>query len=113
VRFASFLFCRIRSSFFVALAAPVVSFTSGENIAGSDGGLVTVTGLDFRSSDLTASVGLGSQGCGTASWSSGTSVVCAASAGTGSGAAAVVTVGGVVGTRTGGFTFDGQCFVAT
>lgn len=90
----------------------MVSFTWAENIAGSDGGHVTITGLDFRSSDVTATGVLGTRSCDTGSWTSGTSVVCAAAAGTGPMAAGVVTAVGVVGTRTGGFSFDGcRCFV--
>ena len=78
-----------------------------ENTASSDGGLVTFSGLDFLSSDATATAGLGSQSCSTTSWASGTSVVCSATAGTGTAVDAVTTVGSAVGTQTGGFTFDG------
>ena len=86
---------------------PVVSFLWPENTASSDGGLVTVSGLDFLSSDATATAGLGSQSCSTTSWASGTSVVCSAKAEAGTAIDAVTTVGGVIGTQTGGFTFDG------
>ncbi len=88
-------------------AAPIVSFTRPQNTAGSDGGLVTVSGLDFLSSDATATARLGSQSCGTTSWASGTSVVCSATAETGTAIDTVTTVGSFVGTWTGGFTFDG------
>ena len=68
---------------------------------------MTVSGVDFLSSDATATAGLGSQSCSTTSWASGTSVVCSAMAETGAAVDAVTTVGSVVGTQTGGFTFDG------
>ena len=69
---------------------------------------MTVSGLNFRTSDSTATSGLGLQSCSTASWSSGTSIVCTAIVGTGSLLQIVITADSVVGTRTAGFTFDGK-----
>jgi len=59
--------------------SPVVTFVNRFNGVVSGGTSVTLTGLNFGSSDatLTASTGQMSKTCATASWTTGTSVVCA------------------------------------
>ena len=94
-------------------SAPAISFTKRENTAASGGGIVTVSGLNMRASDATSTAGIASQSCTTAAWSSGTSVMCSSAFGSGSLLEIVLTASGIVGTRSGQFTFDGDfvlCF---
>ena len=105
ILFALCPFSDMSSSF----AAPVVSFVLPSNTVLTDGGSITVTGLDFRSSEQTPSAGVQGVACTTSAWTSKTSVACAIDVGSGAGAAryAGVTVSGVVGTGSAQFTFDG------
>ena len=76
----------------------------------TSGGPLTVAGLNFRTSDLTVTASYSYQDCATASWASKTSVACAVYVGPSVGQLndVGVTASGVVGTRTGYFTFDGS-----
>ena len=97
------------------MTAPVVSFSNRQNIVLTDGGLVTVSGVNFRTSDLTTTVDLGLLSCMTTSWASKSSVACIAyvSSNTGDSKDIAVTASAIVGTRTHSFTFDGELqFVA-
>ena len=91
----------------VLVPAPMISFSASENTAASGGGLVTVSGLGFRLTDLTPTAGLASRSCATASWSSRSSVACSAPAGVGAVLEIAMTASGAVGTRSWDFTFDG------
>ena len=90
--------------------APVVSFTRAQNIAITDGGIVTVSGVNFRTSDMTNSNAISDNLCNTAAWASKTSVICNFYAATSTGPRKdiVVTANSIVGTRTQRFTFDGN-----
>ena len=92
--------------------APVASYAV-LNTAQSYGGSVTVSGLSFRYVEYTATVQLVSAVCETASWSSASSVRCLASSLWDAEAslydamrAVQVTVGGLVGTMTEGFSLS-------
>ena len=92
------------------VAAPVASAYAPGNAAKTGGSTVTISGLNFGAYSLTASVSAtGVDMCGTASWTSGTTVECRVIAATAVKTSyAKVTVGAVVGTRVGVyFTFDG------
>ena len=95
--------------YFTLTTAPIVSFYLPSNIVVTDRGIVTVLGVNFRTSDMTPTVGLDDNSCSTAAWSSKTSVACAVITSTSYGPSkdATMTVSGVVGSRTAGFTFDG------
>ena len=69
-------------------------------------GLTSISGLNFGSSDSTVSATVGSVVCGTASWTTSTTVRCYAGMSTG-GIAQYLTVAGLVGTGTGVLSFDG------
>ena len=80
------------------------------NAATSGGATVTISGLNFGAYSFTPSLLVtGVDMCGTASWTSGTTVECRVIAATAVKTSyAKVTVGAVVGTRAGFyFTFDG------
>ena len=64
---------------------------------------LSVIGLNFAFTDSTPSGRLGSAECSTTSWASSTSAVCIGSVAD----PLVVTVGGVVGTMTLTFSYDG------
>mgnify|MGYP002831402822 CR=1 FL=1 len=92
--------------------APAASFVAA-NAVMSGYGSVTVSGLSFRYVEYTATAQLVSAVCETASWSSGSSVRCMASSLWDAEASLYdamrtvqVSVGGVVGTQTEGFSFD-------
>ena len=91
-------------------AAPVASAYAPGNAVKSGGATVTISGLNFGAYSFTASLAAtGVDMCGTASWTSGTTVECRMIAATAVKTSyAKVTVGAVVGTRVGVyFTFDG------
>ena len=71
---------------------------------------MTVTGLNFRTKDLTPTSALGINSCSTTSWSSKSSVVCRTIVDSKTAALDFVgvTADSIVGTRTGWFTFDGM-----
>jgi hypothetical protein len=89
-------------------AAPAVSFTCGTNAAQTGGATVTVGGLNFASIDPSATASLELDvPCSSASWTSTTTVACAAASyGLGTSRSGV-TVGKVVTTLRGQFSFDG------
>ena len=89
--------------------APVVSFTWAQNIVVTDGGIVTMTGLNFRTKDYTPTINFDSNTCSTTAWTSKTSAVCNVIVYQQTGAAKYVgmTVTGYVGTSTNLFSFDG------
>ena len=87
-------------------SAPVVSSRNAvANAAWTEASKVfTVAGLNFLSTDYTASARLSTAECSTLSWISSSSAYC-------QGALAsplVATIGGVVGTRSFSFTYDGK-----
>ena len=85
------------------------AYTPG-NAAKTGGSTVTISGLNFGAYSFTPSTSAtGVDMCGTASWTSGTTVECRMIAATAVKTSyAKVTVGAVVGTRVGFyFTFDG------
>ena len=89
----------------------MTSSIEGGNAAPTGGGVLTVSGVNFRTTDATASMAIQTLLCSTASWSSRTSVLCTPTSDTqNSGGAKMVALSasGVVGTRTGLFTFDGK-----
>ena len=88
--------------------APVVS-TASANAVPSDGGTVTIGGLNFGTTGATATVSLtASEGCGSTAWTSTTTVLCAPQAYGGFAVVrTVVSVSAVGGTVTGQFSFDG------
>ena len=97
------------------LPAPVVSDVLAANRPFSTMQSVTVSGLNFATVDATASGSVGLNSCDTASWSSGTSVVCLqTAAATPADSSVVVTASAaLIGTRPAGFTFDGGASDAT
>ena len=84
-----------------------MSFAAEANAVVTAGWSVTVTGISFAPLTETASARVGLSSCGTASWASGTTVVCLLAQGYGTAAMVLATVAGVVGTRTALFSFDG------
>ena len=91
-------------------AAPVASAYTPGNAPITGGSTATISGLNFGAYSFTASVSAtGVDMCGTASWTSGTTVECRMIAATAMKTSyAKVTVGAVVGTRVRFyFTFDG------
>jgi len=91
----------------VCVAVPVVSFSSEANAALSAGYSVTVSGLNLGVLTTTPTSTVGRSGCATTTWASTSSVVCMLGGGEGVGHDLRVTVAGVVGSRTSGFSFDG------
>lgn len=93
------------------VTAPVVSFLLTENVALTTGGLATVSGLNFRTSDFTQSGAFDGNACATVSWVARSSALCAVGVGASAGGDQPVAViaNGLVGTRTNAFTFDGSC----
>ena len=68
---------------------------------------VTLAGLNFVASDTTVTAAVALADCGTASWTTATSVSCIGTRGAGEVGTAGVTVGGVTGTSSVVFSFDG------
>ena len=99
----------LRRPRFIALCTVVAGpvFTQLVRNGPSSGvGLTSISGLNFGSSDSTVSATVGSAVCGTASWTTSTTVRCYAGMSTG-GSAQHLTVAGLVGTGTGVLSFDG------
>ena len=84
-----------------------MSFSSEANAAVSAGYSVTVSGLNLGVLKTTPTLTVGQSSCATATWASTSSVVCMLDGGEGVGHDLRVTVAGVVGSRTSGFSFDG------
>lgn len=90
--------------------APVMTIRDGAvvNIAGSEiTTALSVVGLNFVLTNTTLSGRLGSADCATAAWTAATSIFCIG----GIADPLVVTVGGVAGTTTISFTYDGGVFL--
>ena len=68
---------------------------------------VTVSGLNFGVDATTPTSTIGLSSCATASWASTSSVICMLAMGEGVIHELRVTVAGVVGSRTSGFSYDG------
>ena len=78
------------------------------NAVPSGSGTVTISGLSFVTIDLTATATLAmADVCGSTAWTSATTVACASRACSGSAVRIAVSVGAVVGTVEGQFSFDG------
>jgi hypothetical protein len=91
-----------------ACAAPALTRSSSANAAHTGGLPVTISGLAFDSNDQTPSVSLElSVQCSSTSWTSATTVYCAAASYRGGTRRTTATIAGLVGSSTGLFTFDG------
>ena len=87
-------------------AAPVVSYLGADNLGRTAAGTLTIAGVSFGARDNTPSSRIDAAVCGTAAWTSGSSVNCYSTSSP-SELSTGVTVGGLAGTRLPGFTFDG------
>jgi hypothetical protein len=91
--------------------APAVTQWRPFNVAMSELASVTLTGLSFGPGDSTVSATVGSVVCGTASWTTSTTVRFSLSrAPGGASAQLVLSVGDEATTLAGIFTFDGNSF---
>ena len=90
-----------------------MSFASPSNAPLTPSGVLTVSGINFASSDKTASIVVAADVCSTATWKSRTAVMCSVAVGTSTGESKdlLVTLQGSVGTRSKSFSFDGQSFL--
>jgi hypothetical protein len=91
-------------------AAPIVSYTYLWNIGRTGDWSVTVSGLQFGLFGLSPSASLEdsmNHACRCTSWTTGTLVTCNVQSSRAGTTGEAVTVGGMVGTRTQTFTFDG------
>ena len=89
-------------------AAPTLTSAHPTNAAQTGGATVTVGGLNFASIDPSATVSLELYvPCSSASWTSTTTLACAAASYGGGTSRTVVTVGKLVTTLLGQFSFDG------
>ena len=89
------------------MSAPVVSFGSETNAGMTTGWSVTVSGIDFGTSNVTPTIDVGVSSCYTVSWVSSTSVACALTQGSEASLNVVASVSAVVGTQTVVFSYDG------
>ena len=89
------------------VAAPLLSTAGVTNVAGSGGAALSLSGLGFRSSGATPTAVSGGVVCGTAAWTSMTSVLCATASKEGNDVA--MTVSGVSSTMLVEFSYDGAC----
>ena len=90
-----------------ACATPTLSSISPANAAQTRGVSVTISGLNFASTDPTPSASLElSVECSSTSWSSATAVACAPASYRGGPRRTAVTVGKQAGTLTGQFSYD-------
>lgn len=94
------------------MSGPTVSFVGELNAAVTAGYSVTVSGINFADTSITATATIGLSSCLTAAWASASSVVCLVAGGEGVRHEARVTVEAIVGTRTATFSYDGTCCVA-
>jgi len=85
---------------------PVITSADPRNGATSGRSLLTISGMSYWASDITATVAVSQTVCRTTSWSSTTSATCSLAAGTGSSLPAAVTIFGSVGTLVSRFSFD-------
>ena len=81
--------------------------SSPPNVGATGGGTITIGGLGFGGLVVTpsASLGVGDM-CGSAAWTSATTVACGAAGYSGSAVRTAVSVSAVAGTLTGHFSFD-------
>jgi hypothetical protein len=86
--------------------APTLTNLARPNAPPTSGASITLHGINFANVDATVSVNLGLSPCATTSWSTGTSLTCSVTSGTGSGLRVPVVVDKLVGTATGGFTYN-------
>jgi hypothetical protein len=86
--------------------SPVVSYSISPNSVVSGGSSVTLHGFNFAMSDLTNTVALGQTACGTASWTTISSITCLSGSGAGAAQSIKVEASSVIGTALGTFTFD-------
>jgi hypothetical protein len=86
--------------------APVLSEVRKFNGASSATSTITLRGSNFATLDVTPSVVVGASKCGTAAWTSITSVLCASVAGSGPANLVSLTVSSHLGTTAAGFTYD-------
>ena len=96
---------------YILSSAPAVSFVlvGSGNAPTSGGATATISGLSFSAVDATATAMVAEADCGTASWASGTTVVCLQSVPLNAGSSqTTVTVAAVTGTTMSLFTFDGS-----
>ena len=91
------------------ISAPVVTETKSINGPVSGGVSVTLSGVNFGQSDPSPTAHVMMTVCRTTAWSSTTGLVCGGDSGSGVGTllSVRVTVGELVGTDTGVFTYDG------
>ena len=97
---------------FLFFAAPLVSNAAVVNNPASGGASLTLSGANFGANDLSLTAHVLLSVCATTQWSSSTALACrvlSGGASVGTVASVRLTVGGVVGTATGGFTYDGSC----
>ncbi len=89
-------------------AAPALTRVSPANAAETGGASVTISGLNFASNDPSPSASLElSVQCSSTSWTSATTLACAAASYNGGTRRTALTVADLVGTRTGQFSYDG------
>jgi hypothetical protein len=101
-----------RIACFGAAAAPCVSMSSPSNVGATGGGTITIGGLDFGGLVVTPSASLGvAEMCGSAAWTSSTTVACGPAAYGGSDVHTAVCVSAVAGTLM-MFSFDGSPLAA-
>ena len=92
--------------------APVISFVSDGNAGTTTGLSITVSGIDFGTSNATPTIGVGFSSCYTVSWASGTSLACAVTQGSQASLDVAASVSTVTGTKTVVFSYDGKAFVS-
>ena len=89
-------------------AAPAVSYNSPANAAQTGGVDVSISGLNFARNDPSPSASLElSVECSSSSWTSATAVACAAASYRVGARRTAVRLGGLVGTLSGQFSYDG------
>jgi hypothetical protein len=86
--------------------APTVTYTTSMNAPTTSGASVTVQGVNFHGSDLTATIMLSTDACTTTSWSSITALSCQTPSGAGFGKSVVVVQDTLTGTQYLGFSYD-------
>lgn len=90
-----------------SIDAPVVTLADPVNSALSEVAWLSISGTNFGQVDATASAAIGSLGCGTVSWSTGTAMMCYAGSSMGD-TTLRLAVAGSVGTMGALFSFDGE-----
>jgi hypothetical protein len=94
--------------------APAVTYMNPSNGASSGASVLTVTGLNFASTDVTPMATVGATSCLTTTWTTSTVVTCAVGAGgDGKDLATMLVLNGAVGTLLGSYTFDAPVITGT